>query len=109
MDCIDKILNFYNQKDDQKEQEVKAKIGKVLIELMEDLKEPEERNYLRVRNCLILLINLFLDVESVDRFHLQGKSRDDLSKEETEDLSELLKSEVNNYQGENHKFNEEIN
>jgi len=108
MDCIDKILNFYKQKDDQQEQEVKIKIGKVLIELMEDLKEPE-RNYLRVRNCLILLINLFLDVESVDRFHLQGKSRDDLSKEETETLSELLKSEINNYQDENHKFNEELN
>jgi len=108
MDCIDKILNFYNHKDDQKEQEIKVKIGKVLIELMEDLKEPD-RNYLRIKNCLILLINLFFDVESVDRFHLQGKSRDDLSKEETETLSELLKSEVNNYQDKNHKFNEELN
>lgn len=108
MNCIDKILSFYKDKDVQEEQEVKVKIGKILIELMEDLKEPE-RNYLRVRNCLILLINLFLDVESVDRFHMQGKSRDDLSEEETKTLSELLKSEVNNYQEDTKKPNEELN
>ena len=108
MDCIDKILNYYKQKDDQKEQEIKIKIGKVLIELMEDLKEPK-RNYLRIKNCLILLINLFLDVESIDRFHLQGKSRDDLSKDETKILSELLKSEINNSEEENQKFTEELN
>jgi len=104
MDCIDKILGFYKEKDVQEEQDVIIKVGKILIELMADLKGVK-KNYLKVRNCLILVINLFFDVENVDHYHLQGKSRDNLSQDETKVLSELLKSELNNFQEKNVKFN----
>ena len=94
MDCIDKILEFYNNKEIHNYPEIKIRLGKILIELMNQLNEPE--NLIRVQNCLILLINLFFDIESPDYLHNQGKSINDLSEGELKTVTDLLRSELNN-------------
>ena len=94
MDCIDQILEFYNHKEIHKYREIKIRLAKILIELMNDLNE--KGNLIRVQNCLILLINLFFDLESPDYLHNQGKSINDLSEDELNIMYDLLHSELNN-------------
>lgn len=94
MDCIDQILEFYNNKEIHKYREIKIRLAKILIELMNDLNE--KGNLIRVQNCLILLINLFFDLESPDYLHNQGKSKNDLSEDELDIMYDLLHSELNN-------------
>ncbi len=94
MDCIDKILEFYTTKEVNKYREKKIRLGKILIELMNQLDDPG--NLIRVQNCLILLINLFFDIESPDYLHNQGKSINELSEDELENVYDLLRSELNN-------------
>ena len=92
MDCIDNILDFYNNKDTE---ELQIRLGKILIKLMDDLKNP--KNLDCVRSCLILLINLFFDIESPDHYHLQGKSSSELTKDELDKVNDLLIKELNNF------------
>ena len=93
MDCIDKILDFYKNQETYKINGVKIRLGKMLIEIMKDLDNPS--NLFRVRNCLILLINLFFDVDFPDHLHKQGKPLGDLSEDELNIVYDLLKSELN--------------
>ena len=93
MDCLDKILNFYKNKETEEIHNIKIRLGKILIKLMDDLKDPI--NLIRVQNCLILLINLFFDIENPDHYHLQGKSRNELTEDELNKINELLKLELN--------------
>ncbi len=95
MDCLDKILDFYAHKDSEELRNIRVRLGKILIKLMDDLKNPN--NLDRVQNCLILLINLFFDIESPDHYHLQGKSSKELTKDELDKLNELLIKELNSY------------
>ena len=95
MDCLDKILDFYNNRDAEELRNIRVRLGKILIKLMDDLKNPN--NLDRVQNCLILLINLFFDIESPDHYHLQGKSSKELTKDELDKLNELLIKELNSY------------
>ena len=94
MDCIDKILEFYEKKDSHELREIKIRLGKILIKLMEDLGNPQ--NLGQVQNCLILLINLFFDIEPPDHYHIQGKSRSELSEDELDKVNELLKKSLLN-------------
>lgn len=93
MDCIDKILEFYNSREIHKVDEIKIRLGTILVELMKDLNDP--RNLFRVQNCLILLINLFFDIEYPDHLHKQGKPISDLSEDELKIVHDLLRSELN--------------
>jgi len=93
MDCIDKILDFYNNREFHKVHEIKIRLGKILVELMNDLNNPA--NLLRVQNCLILLINLFFDIKYPDHLHEQGKPISDLSEDELKIVYDLLRSELN--------------
>ena len=95
MDCLDKILDFYNNRDTEELRNIRVRLGKILIKLMDDLKDPV--NLDRVQNCLILLINLFFDIESPDHYHRQGKSSKELTKDELDKLNELLLKELNSY------------
>jgi len=95
MDCLDKILDFYNNRDTEELRNIRIRLGKILIKLMDDLKSPG--NLERVQNCLILLINLFFDIEYPDHYHLQGKSSKELTKDELDRLNELLLKEFNNF------------
>ena len=94
MDCIDKILEFYNNKEIYKYREIKIRLGKILIELMNQLNEPG--NLIRVQNCLILMITLYFDNEYPDYLHNQGKSINELSEGELKIVYDLLHSELNN-------------
>ncbi|MFX1393554.1 MAG: hypothetical protein ACFFAH_08260 [Promethearchaeota archaeon] len=93
MDCIDKILDFYNNREIYKVHEIKICLGTILIELMNDLNDPV--NLFRVQNCLILLINLFFNIKYPDHLHEQGKPISDLSEDELKIVNDLLRSELN--------------
>ena len=86
-DCFDKILDIYENSE--------VKRYKALITLMKDL-DKEISNAIRVRNCLILLVNLCFNPESPDFSYNRGKSPRELSKEEASAMNELLKFELNN-------------
>jgi hypothetical protein len=62
---------------------------------MKDL-DKEISNAIRVRNCLILLVNLCFNPESPDFSYNRGKSPRELSEEEASAMHELLKFEINN-------------
>ncbi len=86
-DCFDKILDIYENSE--------VKRYKALISLMKDL-DKEISNAIRVRNCLLLLVNLCFNPESPDFSYNRGKSPRELSKDETIAMRELLKFEINN-------------
>ncbi|MFX0001684.1 MAG: hypothetical protein ACFE9Q_13590 [Candidatus Hodarchaeota archaeon] len=86
-DCLDKILKICENSE--------VKRYKALISLMKEL-DKEISNALRVRNCLILLVNLCFNPESPDYTYNKGKSLHELSEQERIQMRELLKCELNN-------------
>jgi hypothetical protein len=86
-DCLDKILKVNRKSDISK--------YKVIIQLMKDL-ENDISNALRVRNCLILLINLSFSQEYCDYTDRIGKSSHELSNQEKIYMRDLLKYEFHN-------------
>ena len=86
-DCLDKILEIYENSE--------VKKYKALINLMKDL-DKEISNAIRVRNCLILLVNLCFNPESPDFSYNRGKSPHELSKDEISVMHEILKFELIN-------------
>ena len=86
-DCFDKILDIYTNSE--------VKRYKALIKLMKDL-DKEITNAIRVRNCLILLVNLCFNPESPDYTYNKGKSPPELSEQERSEMQELLRCEFNN-------------
>ena len=66
-----------------------------LINLMKDL-DKEISNAIRVRNCLILLVNLCFNPESPDYAYNKGKASRELSQQERHQMQELLRCEINN-------------
>ena len=86
-DCLDKILKICENSE--------VKRYQALINLMKDL-DKEISNAIRVRNCLILLVNLCFNPESPDYAYNKGKSSRDLSQQEKLQMQELLKCEINN-------------
>jgi len=86
-DCFDKILKASTNSEVSK--------YKILIELMKDL-EDEISNALRVRNCLLFLINLCFEQEYPDYVHNKGKKPNKLSEVERSEMQELLRAEFNN-------------
>jgi len=86
-DCLDKILEICENSEIKRYQ--------ALIKLMQSL-DKEISNALRVRNCLILLVNLCFNPESPDYAYNKGKSTHDLSEQERLQMRELLKCELNN-------------
>ncbi|MFX1374864.1 MAG: hypothetical protein ACFFA0_03525 [Promethearchaeota archaeon] len=86
-DCFDKILELNSNSDETK--------YKVIIELMKDL-EDGISNALRIRNCLLILINLYFEQKHCDYTDLIGKSSQDLSDDERIQMYQVLKWEFNN-------------
>lgn len=87
VDCFDKILDIYTNSE--------VKRYKALIKLMKDL-DNEISNAIRIRNCLILLVNLCFNPESPDYTYNKGKSPPELSEQERVEMQELLRCEFNN-------------
>ncbi len=86
-DCFDKILDIYTNSE--------VKRYKALIKLMKNL-DKEISNAIRVRNCLILLVNLCFNPESPDYTYNKGKKPQELSEQERFEMQELLRCEFNN-------------
>ena len=86
-DCFDKILKASVNSEVTK--------YKVMIKLMKDLEEGIS-NALRVRNCLLFLINLCFSEKSADFLDNLGKNARELSKAEKIEMNELLRYEFNN-------------
>ncbi len=86
-DCVDKILEICENSEIKRYQ--------ALIKLMQGL-DKEISNAIRVRNCLLLLVNLCFNPESPDYSYNKGKSTHDLSEHEKLEMNELLKCELNN-------------
>ena len=92
--CIDRILQFYEDKSLVNTPQGRIWLSQVLIRLMKELDEGQS-NFLEVRNCLILLLNLFTNIKAPDHYHTKGKSIEDLTEKEKRQLFSLLKSEIN--------------
>ncbi|MFW9938855.1 MAG: hypothetical protein ACFFD5_14500 [Candidatus Thorarchaeota archaeon] len=86
-DCIKKILEIYDNSETTK--------YFILIKLMRDLKE-NSSNILKIRDCLLLLINLCFDLRCSDDFNNKGKSVHQLSEKEKSQMCKLLQIEINN-------------
>ncbi len=86
-DCVDKILEICENSEIKRYQ--------ALIKLMQEL-DKDISNAIRVRNCLILLVNLCFNPEAPDYSYNKGKSTHDLSEHEKFEMNELLKCELNN-------------
>ena len=94
MSCIDKILEFYENAEMINSIRGKIWFSQILVRLMTELDEGHT-NFLEVRNCLILLLNLASNTEAPDLYQNKGKDSGDLSDNEKQDLYELLQSELN--------------
>lgn len=86
-DCIDKILKVYDNSE--------IKRYKALIKLMKEL-DKEISDAIRIKNCLILLINLCFNPDSPDYAYNRGKTSNILSGDEKLLMQELLRCEFNN-------------
>ena len=85
-DCFDKILAVCQNGESSR--------YKILVKIMNNLKN--DSNVFKVRNCLIILINLCFDVEHSDYTDNIGKSVDELSDIEKSHVLALLKAEIRN-------------
>lgn len=97
MDCINQILSFYKDnesKENRESQEVRVWSLNAVRRLMESLNSEED--HLRVKNCLLLVLNLFFNLESPDNLSNKGKSAKDLSNTERRQMCDALKMELNN-------------
>ena len=97
MDCINQILSFYNDnesKENQDSQEVQVWSLNAVRRLMESLNS--EKDNLRVKNCLLLMLNLFFNLDSPDNLCNKGKSSKDLSNTERRQMCDSIKMALNN-------------
>ena len=95
MDCLDEILIYYENKETHRSREIQAWISHILVDLMGNLEDNNPKNYLRVRNCLLLLVNLFFDIENPDHYHSQGIPIHEITEQKRIKFIEILKSEIN--------------
>lgn len=100
MDCIAQIMEFYNKKiESEKESSQLSKVwlSNLLIKLMRSFNNKAESiDNLRLRNCLILLINLFSNNDSPDHYNKKGKSVQDITGNEKTCFKDILSAEFIN-------------
>jgi len=96
MDCLDEILIYYENIESHRSRANKTWISHILVDLMRNLEDKSPKNNLRVRNCLLLLVNLFFDVEHPDHYHSLGIPIHQISEQERIKFVEILKSEITN-------------
>ena len=93
MDCVSQVLEFYNSKVSSKEIEDRDKkslyLSKLLIRVMNCFSE-ERIDSLELRNCLLILVNLFSNVPGPDNYCNRGRSAESLPVEEKAHFKALL-------------------
>ena len=99
MDCVNQILDFYNSKASTKEIENRDKkslwLSKLLIRIMNNFAQ-EKLDDLELRDCLLVLVNLFSNVPNPYSYCNTGIKPQDLSFEEKIRYKEMLLSEFRN-------------
>jgi hypothetical protein len=99
MDCVSQVLEFYNSKVCTKEIEDRDKkslyLSKLLIRVMSCFSE-ERINSSELRNCLLILVNLFSNVPGPDNYCSRGKNAQNLPIEEKVHFKEILLGEFGN-------------
>lgn len=99
MDCIANILDFYYRKSKDEENDLsqfnKVWLSNLLIKIMNNFKSGRT-NDLELKNCLILLVNLFSNNDSPDNYNHKGKSTQELVNNERATFKEILRSEFLN-------------
>jgi hypothetical protein len=100
MDCVNQILEFYNRNVKTEEFNPdgmnKVWLSKLLIKLMISFEE-KQMDKLNLKNCLILLVNLYSNFYGPDHYCTRGKNAQELPKEEKESYKDLLFGEfINN-------------
>lgn len=91
MDCIDRLLKAYHKTENTSPDETEEKASQIIVKIMNKFQEHNDSEY--VKNCLLLMINLFYNKDNPDYIHSQGKEVDDISPEEKSLLVETLKTE----------------
>ncbi len=94
MSCIDKILDFYNNHPVFNNPEGKEWFGRAMVKLMNKFEKKDDKKSQEIRNCLILLLNLFNDNESPDLYSARGKDYTELSENEQDEIIDLLNNEL---------------
>ena len=99
MDCVGQILDFYNRniagEDVNPVDMNKVWLSKLLIKLMSSFNE-NRTDELNLRNCLILLVNLFSNSYGPDRYCSNRKNVSDLPPDEKKNLKDILTQEFLN-------------
>ncbi len=97
MSCIDNILKCYEEKSSPSLELMSLNTkslwaSKIIIRLTQNLKQHSITNE-ELRNCLILVLNLFLNLNTPDYITNKGKDVSLLDPYEKEDLLNILKKE----------------
>ena len=96
MDCINQILKFYDRNVDENLNNIdKLKgiwLSNILIKIMNRFNE-KNINSIELKNCFILLLNLFSNNDNPDHFHGKGRDRTELSGGEKRIYLNILKDE----------------
>ena len=78
--------------ENEKAQLNKVWLSKLLIKVMKNFNGKKSDN-LELKNCLILLVNLFSDKDTPDFYNHKGKNSKQITNEEKASYREILKSE----------------
>ncbi|MBD3341318.1 MAG: hypothetical protein GF353_19590 [Candidatus Lokiarchaeota archaeon] len=92
MDCYDEILINYQRKDQEDPNKLEKWLNNFIIGLM--TRYFTQRDSLTIQNCLILLINLFFEIEYPDHYHTKGKATPSLTESEFNHFYKLMKREL---------------
>lgn len=99
MDCVANILDFYNRKSKDREDDLpnfnKVWLSNLLIKIMENINK-DKNNDLELQNCLILLVNLFSDDNCPDFYNKKGIDTHELGNSDKLHFTDILKSEFLN-------------
>jgi len=99
MDCVADILDFYDRKSKNIEDDPsnfnKVYLSKLLIKIMKNFNR-DKNNDLELQNCLLLLVNLFSNNESPDFYNKKGMDTHELINSDRSLYTEILKSEFLN-------------
>ena len=98
MSCINQILEFYyneGQYKDLNSNSIQIWFSNMVRKLTSE-KITNEKESLQVRNCLLLLINLFSGITEIDHYNLKGKGFLELSRIEKNMLDEAIKATIMN-------------